>query len=86
MTASASAYSPAEIEAIAGWLRETDSAAQIAAKFCSRFHRHVSRSAIVGLVHRNSILKAIGFAGPASMPGKPSACSFRPEAFERTSP
>lgn len=58
-----SSYSDAEIAAIGGWLREGFSASQIAGAFAWRFRRHVSRSAIIGLVTRNKALAAIGFAG-----------------------
>lgn len=62
MTAPAqSSYRPAEIEAIAGWLHDGATASELAALFTDRF-RPVSRSAMVGLVHRNEDLRAIGFS------------------------
>jgi hypothetical protein len=60
MDAPVSRYTPEEIDAIAGWLKEGGSAGQIAARF-SRAFRPVSRSAVIGIVHRNKELSAIGF-------------------------
>lgn len=57
------AYSDAEIDAIAGWLKEGHSASQIASLF-SKSHRKVSRNAIIGAVHRNNRLASIGLAAP----------------------
>ena len=55
-------YSPEEIEAIAGWLKDGISASQIAARASLEFGRDFTRNGIIGLVHRNKALKAIGFA------------------------
>lgn len=55
-------YSDDEIEAIAAWLREALSANEIADRFGQQFRRYVSRNGIIGIVHRNKVLKAIGFA------------------------
>lgn len=62
-------YTDAEIVTIEQWLKEGGSAATIAAKFSSAI-RDVSRNAIIGIVHRDEKLKAIGFARARSaMPG-----------------
>lgn len=58
-------YTDVEIDMIAGWLRQGWSGGQIADKFSAISGRDTSRSAIVGLVSRNTQLKAIGFARPA---------------------
>lgn len=58
-------YVEAEIEAIASWLQEGLSATQIAVKMFERFRRAVSRNAIIGLVHRNKRLRAIGLQSRA---------------------
>lgn len=68
-----SLYSDAEIEKIAGWLKEGFSASKIAGLF-SREYRHKTRNAIIGVVHRNKVLKAIGFVNPGpakAVPGSP---------------
>ncbi|MEP9389625.1 GcrA family cell cycle regulator [Mesorhizobium sp. KR9-304] len=72
-----SAYSDAEIDAVAEWLREGLSATQIVEKFAGSFRRWVSRNSIIGIVHRNKRLKAIGFGrnngrGAKAAPAKPA--------------
>lgn len=62
-----SGYSDAELQAIETWLRDGLSGGQIATLF-SREHRPVTRNAIIGIVHRNKVLGAIGFADPAPPP------------------
>ncbi|MGB3644606.1 MAG: GcrA family cell cycle regulator [Mesorhizobium sp.] len=64
----ASSYTDAEIDMIAGWLRQGWTSGQIAEKFSAISGRDTSRSAIVGLVSRNTQLKAVGFARPAKSP------------------
>lgn len=53
-------YTDAELIAIEGWLRQGLSAAQITHAFCAQF-RLVSRNGIIGVVHRNKRLRAVGF-------------------------
>ncbi|MER9901643.1 GcrA family cell cycle regulator [Mesorhizobium sp. M0130] len=65
MTNNGSGYSATEITAIAGWLRDGDSASRIAVRLSELRRESVSRNAIVGIVHRNNELKAIGFARAA---------------------
>ncbi|RUW99552.1 GcrA cell cycle regulator, partial [Mesorhizobium sp. M8A.F.Ca.ET.023.01.1.1] len=55
-------YSDSELQAIAGWLRDGLSASRIAAAFSVQRGARVSRNAIIGIVHRNAMLGAIGFA------------------------
>ncbi|TGQ64062.1 GcrA cell cycle regulator [Mesorhizobium sp. M00.F.Ca.ET.186.01.1.1] len=55
-------YSDSEIQAIAGWLKEGHSASRIALEFSALRGNPVSRNAIIGIVHRNTMLSAIGFA------------------------
>lgn len=57
----AARYLPAEIDAIAQWLRDGATAREVTLLFSERF-RTVSRSGIISIVHRNKSLKAIGFA------------------------
>ena len=58
-------YTDAELQEIARWLKEGLSASRIAAAFSALRGNAVSRNAIVGIVHRNAMLDAIGFAkGP----------------------
>lgn len=56
-----SEYSDGEIEALGKWLKDGLSATQLADKFTAAF-RFVTRNAMIGIVARNKILKAIGFA------------------------
>lgn len=55
-------YSDAELQEIARWLGEGLSASKIAAAFSALRGGPVSRNAIIGIVHRNAMLGAIGFA------------------------
>lgn len=55
-------YSDAELQEIAGWLKDGLSASRIAAAFSALRGSPVSRNAIIGIVHRNAMLGAIGFA------------------------
>jgi GcrA cell cycle regulator len=58
-------YTDAELQEIARWLKEGLSASSIAAAFSALRGSPVSRNAIIGIVHRNAMLDAIGFAkGP----------------------
>ncbi|TPM28247.1 GcrA cell cycle regulator [Mesorhizobium sp. B2-3-4] len=66
-------YSDSEIQAIAGWLRDGLSASRIAAAFSARRGAPVSRNAIIGIVHRNAMLGAIGFANGKGLPGDHTA-------------
>lgn len=56
------AYSDAEIEKIAAWLRDGLTATQIGELLSRVVGRAVSRNAVIGIVHRNEALKTIGFA------------------------
>ncbi|MBM2713996.1 GcrA cell cycle regulator [Mesorhizobium caraganae] len=58
------AYTETELQEIAVWLRDGLSAARIAIRFTALRSSPVSRNAIIGIVHRNSALKTIGFANP----------------------
>ncbi len=55
-------YSDAELQEIARRLKEGLSASKIAAAFSALRGARVSRNAIIGIVHRNAMLGAIGFA------------------------
>lgn len=61
-------YSDAELQEIARWLKDGLSASRIAAAFSALRGRPVSRNAIIGIVHRNAMLGAIGFANGRGMP------------------
>ncbi|WP_322415344.1 GcrA cell cycle regulator [Mesorhizobium huakuii] len=61
-------YSDAELQEIARWLKEGFSASRIAAAFSALRGSPVSRNAIIGIVHRNAMLGAIGFAHGRGMP------------------
>ncbi|PBC02385.1 GcrA cell cycle regulator [Mesorhizobium sp. WSM3860] len=58
------AYTEKEIDEIAAWLKEGLSASRIAGRFSALRGSPVSRNAIIGIVHRNAGLSAIGFANP----------------------
>jgi GcrA cell cycle regulator len=58
------AYTEKEIDEIAAWLKEGLSASRIAGRFSGLRGAPVSRNAIIGIVHRNAGLRAIGFANP----------------------
>ena len=60
----AAAYTEKEIDEIATWLKEGLSASRIAGRFSALRGAPVSRNAIIGIVHRNAGLRAIGFANP----------------------
>lgn len=72
-------YTETELDRIARWLAEGLSAGTIASVFSQTFWP-VSRSAIVGLVHRNRRLKAIGFRRA------PTAAPTAARTGARTSP
>ncbi len=59
-----SAYTDTELKEIAAWLKDGLSASKIAARFSVLRASPVSRNAIIGIVHRNNALRAIGFANP----------------------
>ncbi|WP_044548180.1 GcrA cell cycle regulator [Mesorhizobium japonicum] len=61
-------YSRAELQEIARWLKEGLSVSRIAAAFSALRGSPVSRNAIIGIVHRNAMLGAIGFANGRGMP------------------
>lgn len=58
------AYTDTELQEIAVWLRDGLSATRIAIRFTALRGSPVSRNAIIGIVHRNTALKTIGFANP----------------------
>ena len=58
------AYTDTELQEIAVWLRDGLSATRIAIRFAVLRGSPVSRNAIIGIVHRNTGLKTIGFANP----------------------
>lgn len=58
----ASTYTDAQIDMIAKWLRDGLSGGAIADKLSAHCGRVISRSAVVGLVHRDKRLAAHGFA------------------------
>ena len=60
----AAAYTEKEIDEIATLLKEGLSASRIAGRFSALRGSPVSRNAIIGIVHRNAGLSAIGFANP----------------------
>ena len=59
-----SAYTDTELREIAVWLKDGLSASKIATRFSALRGSAVSRNAIIGIVHRNNALRAIGFANP----------------------
>ncbi|MBZ9799295.1 GcrA cell cycle regulator [Mesorhizobium sp. ES1-4] len=61
-------YSDSELQAIAAWLKDGLSASRIAAAFSARRGARVSRNAIIGIVYRNAMLGAIGFANGKGRP------------------
>ncbi|MCV3209628.1 hypothetical protein OHD62_17440 [Mesorhizobium sp. YC-39] len=67
-----SGYTPEEIDAIALWLRDGQSAAAIANRLSKQRKAPVSRNAIIGVVHRNKRLAAIGLSGGSGQPVKGS--------------
>ncbi|UCI06397.1 GcrA cell cycle regulator [Mesorhizobium sp. B1-1-8] len=76
----AAAYTEKEIDEIAAWLKEGLSAARIAGRFSALRSSPVSRNAIIGIVHRNAGLSAIGFANPKGgrAGGRPRQNAERP--------
>ena len=61
-------YTDAELQEIARWLKDGFSASKIAAAFSALRGNAVSRNAIIGIVHRNAMLGAIGFANGKGPP------------------
>ncbi|ESY71976.1 GcrA cell cycle regulator [Mesorhizobium sp. LNHC252B00] len=61
-------YTEAELQEIARWLEAGLSASRIAAAFSALRGSAVSRDAIVGIVHRNAMLGAIGFGNGKGLP------------------
>lgn len=74
------AYTKAEIDRIATMLRDGLSASQISSIMTDR-----SRNSIIGIVHRNKVLKAIGFAN-ASASRAASAAAQHPGSSQRSRP
>ncbi|TPI55859.1 GcrA cell cycle regulator [Mesorhizobium sp. B3-1-7] len=77
----AAAYTQKEIDEIATWLKEGLSASRIAGRFSALRGAPVSRNAIIGIVHRNAGLSAIGFANPKGgrAGGRPRKHAARPD-------
>lgn len=77
----AAAYTQKEIDEIAAWLKEGLSASRIAGRFSALRGSPVSRNAIIGIVHRNAGLSAIGFANPKGgrAGGRPRKHAARPD-------
>ncbi|KAA3446393.1 GcrA cell cycle regulator [Mesorhizobium sp. SARCC-RB16n] len=73
-------YSDSELQAIAAWLKDGLSASRIAAAFSAQRGARVSRNAIIGIVHRNAMLGAIGFANGK---GRPAARTTVAKAASR---
>jgi GcrA cell cycle regulator len=61
-------YTDAELQEIARWLKDGLSASKIAAAFSAQRGACVSRNAIIGIVHRNAMLGAMGFANGKGAP------------------
>ncbi|PTE08536.1 GcrA cell cycle regulator [Mesorhizobium helmanticense] len=57
-------YTDTELEAIAGWLKDGLSALKISDRLSALRGSAVSRNAVIGIVHRDASLSAIGFANP----------------------
>ncbi|MBZ9986616.1 GcrA cell cycle regulator [Mesorhizobium sp. BH1-1-5] len=79
------AYTQKEIDEIATWLQEGLSASRIAGRFSALRGSPVSRNAIIGIVHRNAGLSAIGFANPKGgrAGGRPRKHAARPDRPSR---
>jgi len=77
----AAAYTEKEIDEIAALLKEGLSASRIAGRFSALRGSPVSRNAIIGIVHRNAGLRAIGFANPKGgrAGGRPRKHAARPD-------
>ncbi|MBB6412475.1 GcrA family cell cycle regulator [Mesorhizobium sangaii] len=70
-------YTDAELQEIARWLKDGLSASKIAAAFTVLRGSLVSRNAIIGIVHRNAMLDAIGFASGKRLPAGKRKASKR---------
>ncbi|MCV3209407.1 GcrA cell cycle regulator [Mesorhizobium sp. YC-39] len=73
-------YTETELEAIAGWLKDGLSASKISDRLSALRGSGVSRNAVIGIVHRNAGLSAIGFANPGGgrSGGRPRKAAARP--------
>ncbi|WP_246800969.1 GcrA cell cycle regulator [Mesorhizobium amorphae] len=82
----AAAYTDTELNAIALWLKDGLSATRIALRFSALRGSPVSRNAIIGIVHRNAGLRAIGFASPRGgrSGGRPRKNAARPAGRRAT--
>lgn len=76
-------YTSEQVEAIAGWLSEGLTASQIVSVFCRTFGEDRSRNAIIGIVHRNKRLAAIGLAGRGERSEKQKVAAARHKKVER---
>ncbi|RUU52387.1 GcrA cell cycle regulator, partial [Mesorhizobium sp. M7A.T.Ca.TU.009.01.1.1] len=78
-------YSDAELHEIGRWLKDGLSASRIAVAFSALRGSPVSRDAIIGIVHRNAMLGAIGFAnGKGPPPRAGQAVGKRAESKRAT--
>ncbi|RWN28987.1 MAG: GcrA cell cycle regulator [Mesorhizobium sp.] len=78
-------YSDAELHEIGRWLKDGLSASRIAVAFSTLRGSPVSRDAIIGIVHRNAMLGAIGFAnGKGPPPRAGQAVGKRAESKRAT--
>ncbi|TPL86150.1 GcrA family cell cycle regulator [Mesorhizobium sp. B2-3-12] len=76
-------YSDSELQAIAAWLKDGLSASRIAAGFSQQRGSPVSRNAIIGIVHRNAMLGAIGFANGKGLPAAVAVAARHAATAER---
>lgn len=76
-------YTSEQVDAIAGWLSEGLTASQIVSVFCRTFGEDRSRNAIIGIVHRNKRLAAIGLAGRGERSEKQKAAAARQKIVEK---
>jgi GcrA cell cycle regulator len=77
-------YTDAELQEIARWLKEGLSASRIAAAFSALRGSPVSRNAIIGIVHRNAMLGAVGFANRGGPPASVKRVAVKSRRQGRT--
>ncbi|WP_136621883.1 MULTISPECIES: GcrA family cell cycle regulator [Mesorhizobium] len=76
-------YTDAELQEIARWLKDGLSASRIAAAFSTLRGSPVSRNAVIGIVHRNAMLGAIGFANGKGLPFGPKRAAGKRTVSKR---
>ncbi|CCV08151.1 GcrA cell cycle regulator [Mesorhizobium metallidurans STM 2683] len=81
-------YTDTELEAIARWLKDGLSASKISDRLSALRGSAVSRNAVIGIVHRNAGLSAIGFANPGGgrSGGRPKKNAAKPGTRQARSP